>query len=46
MHPAFDGAEIVDSDVPLFTDEEIAYQLNPLGGGKGLYWSTQWEDIG
>lgn len=30
----------------LFNDEEIAYLLNPLAGGKGFSWNTRECDIG
>lgn len=38
--------KLVATDEPLFTDDDLAYQLSSQGGGKGYYWNTMEMDIG
>ena len=44
--PIYMKGKLVATDEPLFTDDDLAYQLSSQGGGKGYYWNTMEMDIG
>ena len=44
--PIYLKGKLVATEETLFTDDDLAYQLSPQGGGKGHYWNTNVVDIG